>query len=66
MKAANFAAIMGTKGRLTIPKENRKALSNLLREPLYRFEGAIVRVEIKSIYIDGRNYDLETQALIRD
>ena len=66
MKAANFAAILGTKGRLTIPKENRKALSQLLHEPLYRFEGSIVRIEIKSIYIDGRNYDLETKALLKD
>ena len=66
MKAATFAAILGTKCRLTIPKENRKALSVLLRVPMSSFEGSIVVAEIKVISINGTHHDLETKALIND
>lgn len=66
MKAASFAAILGTKGRLTIPKENRKSLSHLLRFPMTSFDGAIIVLEIKVISVNGVHYDLESKALINE
>ena len=66
MKAAKFAAVIGTKGRLTIPKKNREVIAKLLQIYMHDFEGAIVEMEIKKIYIDGINHNLETKALLKD
>jgi len=66
MKASKFAAVIGTKGRLTIPKKNREVLAKLLQVYIHDFDGAIVEMEIKNLYIDGTNHDLKSKALISD